>query len=100
MVKRYPHTAIITIEGEPKLVNGKRVSTGSYDVEIQGRYETDGKTIKKNEQGKETVIQGSFYTKTILSTEGRLVRIRVEKLGIDKPILPIDPFQSHSVINV
>lgn len=100
MVRRYPHTAIVTIEGKPQLVNGKRVAVDSRNIEVYGRYDSDGKTIKKNELGKETVVQGVFYTKVLPPIEGRPVRIRIDSLGIDRPIVCWEPFQTHSVISV
>lgn len=100
MVRRYPHTAIVTVEGEVKLVNGKRVSAESYDVEVHGRYESDGKTVKKNELGKETIVQGAFYTKASVPMEDRAVRIRIDSIGLDSPILWWESFQTHSVISV
>lgn len=100
MVRRYPHTAIVTVEGEPKLVNGKRVSAESHDVEVHGRYDSDGKTVKRNELGKETIVQGAFYTKALAPMEGRAVRIQIASIGLDNPILCWESFQTYSVISV
>lgn len=100
MVKRYPHTAIVTMQGAPQLVNGKRVATESRDIEIYGRYDSDGKTVKKNELGKETIVQGAFYTKASVPMEDRTVRIRIDSIGLDSPILCRESFQTHSVISV
>lgn len=100
MVRRYPHTAIVTIEGVPKLVNGKRVSADSYDVEVRGRYDSDGKTIKKNALGKESIVQGVFYTKALAPMEGNAVRIRVASMSIDRPVIDWETFQTYSTIIV
>lgn len=100
MVRRYPHTAIVTIEGEIKLVNGKRISADSYDVEVHGRYDSDGKTVKKNELGKETIVQGAFYTKALTPMEGTAVRIRIASICVDRPIISWESFQTHSIISV
>lgn len=100
MVRRYPHTAIVTVEGRPKLVNGKRVSADSHDVEVHGRYDSDGKTVKRNELGKETIVQGAFYTKALAPMEGRAVRIQIASMGIDSSVIAWESFQTHSVISV
>lgn len=100
MVKRYPHMAIVTVQGTPQLINGKRVTAESLDVEVYGRYESDGRTIKKNELGKETVVQGIFYTKALPPIENRAIRIRIASLGIDRPIISWEPLQTYSVISI
>lgn len=100
MVKRYPHTAIVTVQGTPQLINGKRVSADSHDVEVHGRYDSDGRTVKKNELGKETVVQGAFYTKALPPMENRAIRIRIASLGIDRPVISWEPLQTYSVISI
>lgn len=100
MVRRYPHTAIVTIEGKPQLVNGKRVVADSYDIEVHGRYDSDGKTVKKNALGEEIIIQGAFYTKATPPMADTPMHIQIDPLGIDQPIVSWEPFQTHSIISI
>lgn len=100
MVKRYPHTAIITIENKPVFENGKRVSVNPDEVKVQGRYDPDGKTVLKNDLGKEIIVKGSFYSKKPLAFDGKMVCIRIDSLGLNEPVLSYDIFQSHIVISI
>ncbi|RHR75545.1 hypothetical protein DWW69_09655 [Bacteroides sp. AF16-49] len=100
MVKRYPHMAIISIEREAEFESGKYVpSCKSYSLEIKGRYDPDGKTIKKNDTGNEKIVKGSFYSKYVPSI-GKIIRIKIESLNIDEPVLSIDYFQTHTIISI
>ena len=46
MVKRYPHTAIVTIEANGHLVNGEWVPGKPVEISVPGRYDpvSDGRT--------------------------------------------------------
>ena len=47
MVKRYPHTAIVTIEANGRLVDGEWVSGKLVEISVPGRYDpvSDGRII-------------------------------------------------------
>ena len=57
MVKRYPHTAIVTIEANGHLVNGEWVPGKPVEISVPGRYDpvSDGRIVlKHNSAGDET----------------------------------------------
>ncbi|MEG1544934.1 MAG: hypothetical protein RR382_10495 [Tannerellaceae bacterium] len=89
-MKRYPHTAQLTIRAEPTYINGSRQPDNTSTITIVGRYDADGKTIKKNSKGNEVVIAGSFYVQGLLPLyDGEIVRIRIPAFGIDEPVFDI-----------
>ena len=66
MVKRYPHTAIVTIEANGRLVDGEWVSGKLVEISVPGRYDpvSDGRIIlKHNSAGDEAQVHGYFYSK-------------------------------------
>lgn len=102
-MKRYPHSAILTIRAEPEYVNGKRQPDNTDTISIVGRYDpkdTRAGIVKKNEKGDEILVSGEFYTKCLPPFEGTAVSIRVPAMGIDKPVLDIAPYQTHIVLSV
>lgn len=100
-MKRYPHSAILTIRAEPVYVNGKRQPDKTATVSIVGRYDADGKTVKKNAKGDEIVIAGSFYVRGSLpSYDGEVVSIGIPVFGINEPVFDIQSWQSHTVISI
>lgn len=103
MVKRYPHTAMVTIESNGELVNGewKKGETGT--LSIIGRYHpvSDGRIIKKsNALGDEKQIHGYFYTKVRPDINVKYQRLQVPAFGINVEIICWESYQSHSVICV
>lgn len=101
-MKRYPHSAILTIRAEPERINGKRQPDKTTTVSIVGRYDADGKTVKKNAKGDEIVIAGSFYVKRNMMPciDGAVVSINIPAFSIDEPIFDIQPWQSYVVISI
>lgn len=98
MVKRYSHTAVITIS-TGSLVKGEWVEDGSFEIEIKGRYfPSNSGNVKKNIDGEERPVHGEFSTKARPVKDA--VRIRIESIGLDVKIICWEPFQSHSVIYV
>lgn len=66
MVKRYPHTAIVTIDVNGKTVNGEWVPGKPIEISVPGRYDpvSDGTVVyKRNSAGDEAQVHGYFYTK-------------------------------------
>ena len=100
MVKRHPHTAIITIEAAGKKVNGEWVEGSTSTLNVIGRYDpASANTIRFNSKGDEVVVKGEFYTR--VKPIAGAVSITVETMGvIDKPIICWDNFQTHCVINI
>ena len=49
MVKRYPHTAIVTIDVNGKTVNGEWVPGKPIEISVPGRYDpvSDGTVVYK-----------------------------------------------------
>ena len=103
MVKRYPHTAIVTIDVDGKLVDGEWVKGKPIEMSVPGRYDpvSDGTTVMKaNNLGDEKQVHGYFYTRMQPPKDVKLLRLKVYSKGIDVPIICWEPYQSHSIINV
>ena len=103
MVKRYPHTAIVTIDVNGKTVNGEWVPGKPIEISVPGRYdpESDGTVVYKcNSAGDEAQVHGYFYTKIQPQSGSKFLRLKVASKGIDVPIICWEPYQSHSIINV
>lgn len=100
-MKRYPHSAILTIRAEPEYVNSNRLPDKPSTVKIVGRYDADGKTVKKNPKGDEVIIAGCFYVRGLLPPyNGYVVSISISSLNINEPVFDIQPWQSHLVISI
>lgn len=103
MVKRYPHTAVVTIDVAGKVVDGEWVPGEPKKISVPGRYDpvSDGAVVmKRNSAGDETQVHGYFYTKMQPPVGSKFLRLKVEAKGIDVPIVCWEPYQSHSIINV
>ena len=103
MVKRYPHTAIDTIESNGELVDGEWKKGEPSALSIIGRYDpvSDGRIIKKsNVLGDEKQVHGYFYTKVRPDINAKYHRLQVPAFGINVEIICWEPYQSHSVICV
>lgn len=103
MVKRYPHTAIVTIDPTGKVIDGEWVKGEPIELSVVGRYDpvSDGAIVlKRNAQGDEKQIHGYFYTKVQPPKESMLLKLTIASKGIDVPIICWEPYQSHSIICV
>lgn len=103
MVKRYPHTAIVTIGIEGHLINGEWAEGKPIELSVTGRYDPVSDSVvvlKRNAVGDEAQVHGYFYTKMQPPTEGKFFRLIVASKGIDVPVICWEPYQSHSVICV
>lgn len=98
MVKRYSHTAIITIS-VGSLVKGEWVAGMPQEIEVKGQYFPNNSGIqKKNIDGEECPVHGEFSTK--IQPVKNAVRIRIDSIGLNGEIICWERFQSHSVIYV
>ena len=103
MVKRYPHTAIVTIDVNGKTVNGEWVPGKPIEISVPGRYDpvSDGTVVyKRNSAGDEAQVHGYFYTKVRPDIDVKYLRLQVPSLNVDVDIICWEPYQSHSIINV
>lgn len=103
MVRRYPHTAVVTSESNGRLVDGEWQDGVPIKLSIRGRYEpvSDGRIVMKaNALGNEKQVHGYFYTNTKPNIDTKYQRLRIDSLGIDVDVICWDQYQSHSVINV
>lgn len=102
MVKRHPHTAIITIKTGGSVVNGEWVEGGTDTVEIIGRYDIvsnlNGNVVRENANGDEFTVKGEFYTQH--EKIAGAVSLEIESLDIKKNIICWLSYQTHSVISV
>lgn len=98
MVKRYSHTAIITIL-TGALVNGEYIFDEPRQIQVKGQYYPSGSgEVKSTPDGKELPVHGEFST-TARPVKGA-TRIRIDSIGLDAGIICWEPFQTHSVIYV
>lgn len=103
MPKRYPHTAIITLDTGSKIINGEYAEGNRSTITITGRYEPVDlrmETIKSNVLGDEKRVKGVFYTSVKSPVDAEPIRIKIGELGIDVDIISWDSFQTHSVISL
>lgn len=100
MVKRYPHTAKITIQTPGQIINGEWVEGSAQVIEIAGRYDpvNTNDVIRVNSAGNEVIVRGEFYT-SHEKIDGA-VSLEIAELGINRTIICWWPYQSHSVISV
>ena len=99
MVKRYSHTAIVTIQSD-SLVKGKWITGKPTEIEVTGQYfpSNSGQQLKQNIDGKEFIVHGEFSTKARPVSDAN--HIRIDSIGLDADIICWEPFQTHSVIYV
>lgn len=103
MVKRYPHTAIVTIGTDGHLVDGEWIAGKPVEISVPGRYDpvSDGTIVMKiNPMGNEEQVHGYFYTKMQPPEDSKFLRLKVLSKGIDVSIICWEPYQSHSIICV
>ena len=102
MVKRYPHTAIITIEAEGLIVHGEEQQGATSEIVVKGCYFASDRgqhnMIRKNTNGDEIVVRGEFSTKH--KPVDSITRIKIDSIGLDAPVICWDKFQTHSVIYI
>ena len=99
MVKRYSHTAIVTIQS-CQLVKGELVAGKPMEIEVTGQYypSNSGQQLKRNVDGKEFIVHGEFSTKARPVENAK--HIRIDSIALDVDIISWEPFQTHSVIYV
>lgn len=103
MVKRYPHTAIVTMSANGQVVDGEWVPGIPVEISVPGRYDpvSDGTVVyKRNLAGDEAQVHGYFYTKMQPSADCKFLRLKVVSKGIDVPVVCWESYQSHSIICV
>lgn len=102
-MKRFPHTAIITIDSGRK-ENGVWIPGEKEETPVNGLFcwSNSGQQIKKNRDGNEFIVRGEFSTRRNPTEEERsgVTRIRIDQLGIDLAVEDWEPYQKHSVIYV
>lgn len=99
MVKRYSHTAVITVS-TGSLVKGEWIEGEPSEIQIKGQYfpSNSGQQMKQNPDGNEFIVRGEFSTKARPIKDA--VHIRIDSIGLDASIICWEPFQTHSVIYV
>ena len=101
MVKRFPHTAIITYQSTGgHLTNGEWVNGEESTVEIKGRFDRMERTnvLRINPKGSEVIVRGEFYTKQ--KAMPGAVSLEIAELGVKRDIICWWDFQTHSMISV
>lgn len=99
MVKRYSHTAIVTVS-TGSLIKGEWVAGVPQEIEVKGQYfpSNSGQQVKMNADGKEFAVHGEFSTKACPVPDAK--HIRIDSITLDADIICWEPFQTHSVIYV
>ncbi len=103
MVKRRRYIAVVTLESAGKLVDGEWKEGTTGTIEIKGHYDaaSDARIIvRRNSNGDEKQVSGYFYTGKKPLFDGTPVKVSIEELGINVPVICWDPYQTHSVICV
>lgn len=103
-MKRFPHTAIVTLGTGGQKIKGEWVPGEPIDIIVKGLFcwSNSGQQVRKNRDGNEFIVRGEFSTKRQPTDEDRksAKRIRIESIGIDLKIEDWEPYQKHSVIYV
>lgn len=98
MVTRYPHTAILKLQRGGGMVDGEWSDGEEFDVELAGRLEVaSGKRVVKNTAGNEITITYEFFCKKF-EYEGKPLSLTV--MGIEKPVVDIEQWQTHYTITL
>lgn len=99
MVKRYSHTAIITVSSG-KLEHGEWIEGDKQQYTVKGQYFTSnsGNQVKVNNDGKEFNVKGEFSTQS--KKIAAATRIKIDSIGLDAKIESWEQFQTHSVIYI
>ena len=99
MVKRYPHTAIVTMSAKGQVVDGELVPGIPVEISVSGRYDpvSDGRIVLKRNSAQ---VHGYSYPKMQPPAGSKFLRLKVESKGIDVPVICWELYQSHSIINV
>lgn len=82
-------------------VKGEKVPGATFELIVKGHLgplDTSYAIVKKNSYGEEKRVSGYFYTNRRPAYDGNAVRVKIETLCIDVPVICWDPYQSHSVI--
>lgn len=100
MIKRYSHTAIITVEVDGHLENGEWVEGTPKEFTVKGQYfpNNSGNQEKANVDGKLFTVKGEFSTTHKKIKDA--TRIRIDSIGLDVKIESWEQFQTHSVIYI
>ena len=82
MVKRYSHTAIVTIQS-CQLVKGELVAGKPTEIEVTGQYypSNSGQQLKRNVDGREFIVHGEFSTKARPVENAK--HIRIDSIALD-----------------
>ena len=99
MVKRYSHTAIVTIQS-CQLAKGEWVAGKPTEIEVTGQYypSNSGQQLKRNVDGREFIVHGESSNKARPVDNEK--HNRVDRIALVVDIISWEPFQTHSVIYV
>lgn len=103
MVKRRPHTAVVTVTAKGQYVKGEFVEGSPETITITGRYDpvnSRAEVLKRNSLGDEMRVRGEFYTKSQPPADKTPTHVTIAQLNIDVDIISWEPYQSHSIISV
>lgn len=100
MIKRYSHTAIITVEVDGYLEHGQWIEGSNKEYTVKGQFFPDnsGNQKKLNTNGDVFTVKGEFSTQH-KKIKGA-VRIKIESIGLDVKVESWEQFQVHSVIYI
>lgn len=106
MVTRYPkeHDAEVVYDSTGHLENGEWVPGIHRTAFLHGRFDHSNSSrhvLKKNANGDLLEVYGEYYTRMRLPHEAEhCLTLRIPGLGIERPIIAWENYQTHSVIYV
>lgn len=106
MVTRYPneHEAVVVYDSTGHLENGEWVPGIHQKVYLSGRFDHSNSSrhvLKKNANGDLLEVYGEYYTRIRLPREAEhCLTLSIPGLGIERPIIAWENYQTHSVIYV
>ena len=108
MVTRYPkeHDAEVVYDSTGHLEHGEWIPGVHKTVHLHGRFDHSNSSrhvLKKNANGDLLEVYGEYYTRRQLDGEtahAHCRTLRIPGLGIERPIIAWENYQTHSVIYV
>lgn len=106
MVARRPkaHAAEVIVSVDGRVENGEWVEGTTRSIPITGRFDHSNSSrhvLKRDSNGNLLEVYGEYYTNVRAPEEGlKSAVLHIPGLGIERPIISWENYQTHSVIYV
>ena len=106
MVTRRPlsHAAEVIFSVDGRVENGEWVEGATRSIPITGRFDHSNSSrhvLKRDSNGNLLEVYGEYYTNVRAPEEGlKSAVLHIPGLGIERPIISWENYQTHSVIYV